>query len=125
MMTPDQLRALPKAMLIDLLKTSQTILYDDYEALMAVREERRAEWADYCDPTLATREAELVTKMHRGGEWQVAVKAALGDTRPAFVRVLMGLSDEEQFPSRLAPGVEGGGVPGAALDAMDDALGDV
>ena len=46
MMTLDKLRALPKEMLIELLKTAQTILYDDLVALQAIREERRVEWAE-------------------------------------------------------------------------------
>jgi hypothetical protein len=124
MMTLAQLRALPKEMLIELLKTAQTILYDDLVALQAIREERRVEWADYCDPTLATREQELVSKMNRGSEWLNLVQAALGDTRPALVRLLVKLSDEEHFPLPNSPNVDGGGVPSAALDAMGEVLGD-
>jgi hypothetical protein len=119
-----ELRRMPKDMLINLYKTSQTIMSDDIKALYAIQEERRAPWADYCDPTLKIREAELECKLRRATEWSNMVSVAIGDRRWPIVRVLMGLSDEEQFPSPEIVRVDGGGIPSAALDAVGYALED-
>jgi hypothetical protein len=52
------------------------------------------------------------------------ISVAIGDRRWPIVRVLMDLSDEEQFPTPEVARVDGGGVPSAALDAIGNTLED-
>lgn len=122
MMTLEEIQKMPKDMLIGLFKTAQTILYDDHSALMAVQDERRAEWADFCDPMLREREEVLRAKMERGLTWMNLVDKAIGDRRPALVRVLFDDLYSEPWYVHERPWERPGEEGRRALDALHAAM---
>lgn len=97
MMTFEQVRNLPKEMLISLLKTAQLTWSDDWFPC----DELRCSRLGTSDPP-TPREIELRARMDRNVEWQKILLMAIGDARPALVRVLFDNLDLFEEPWRLA-----------------------
>lgn len=108
MMTVENTRKLPKAMLVDLYRTAETLWSDDRQALTKVQ------WRleDLRNPShggavsalvseLHEQEATLRAKLAKGEQWMKIVSEAIGDTRPALVRVLCDIPDLFEFPWQL------------------------
>jgi hypothetical protein len=120
MLTFPELRKLPKEFLIDLWKTAQTVAYDDLMALNKVRKQidglfpiRLADvpaepiWVSFTRmfsggplklpqtrDELVKEETRLIEKLDSDNEWMLRIDRAIGDRRPALVRILF----DEDFP---------------------------
>jgi hypothetical protein len=84
------LRSKPKWFLKRLYDTASATAYDSHLALQEVRDELRPEWAHVCDPTLLTREADLVAQLSSTMEWQLRLLNAMKERRVGLQRIAAG-----------------------------------